>query len=101
MSLDEARRQKTAQAELSHEGTGEARAVPRSGEASSAANGDGGSGTDHLLDEVVERDNLRKWCPESVVLTSTDRTAGCGPTCPVVWEGCSGVKPAVPYPDSG
>jgi len=30
------------------------------------------------------------------VAPSLDRTAGCGPACPVVWEG--GVK-ASPYPD--
>src|SRR5690606_1885801 len=32
-------------------------------------------------------------------LTSTFRTAGCGPACPVVWEGSSGIT-AAPYPDS-
>src|SRR5690606_34179581 len=31
-------------------------------------------------------------------LTSTFRTAGCGPACPVVWEGSSGIT-AAPYPD--
>jgi hypothetical protein len=32
-------------------------------------------------------------CP----LTSTFRTAGCGPACPVVWQGCSGA-PLPPMP---
>ena len=30
--------------------------------------------------------------------SSTRRTAGCGPACPVVWEGRPGDRP--PYPDS-
>ena len=32
-------------------------------------------------------------------MTSTDRTAGCGPACPVVWQGNGGSTPAVPYAD--
>jgi hypothetical protein len=30
-------------------------------------------------------------------LTSTFRTAGCGPACPVVWEGVAGIT-GYPYP---
>ena len=33
-----------------------------------------------------------------LLLTSTRRTAGCGPACPVVWEGPDGEKPVSPYP---
>jgi len=33
----------------------------------------------------------------SSLLTSTSRTAGCGPACPVVWEGRAG--DCSPYPD--
>jgi hypothetical protein len=31
-------------------------------------------------------------------VTSTLRTAGCGPARPVVWEGPDGAKPVSPYP---
>jgi hypothetical protein len=31
--------------------------------------------------------------------SSTRRTAGCGPACPVVWEGRTGNR--LPYPDQG
>src|SRR5574342_1274482 len=44
---------------------------------------------------------LRAGCPPARRVTSTFRTAGCGPACPVVWEGNGGANPAVPYPDSG
>ena len=59
MSLDGARRQKTAQAELPFPGRGEAPRGKRSGEVTSAASGDGRSGTDHLMEEVVERGNMK------------------------------------------
>src|SRR5437764_893725 len=59
MSLDGTRRQKFAQAELPLSGRGEAPRGQRSGEASSATNGDGRSGTDHLMEEVVERGNVK------------------------------------------
>ncbi len=45
-----------------------------------------------------ERQTFRKrpfWA-----VTSTFRTAGCGPARPVVWEGSSENQPATPYPDS-
>jgi hypothetical protein len=32
----------------------------------------------------------REGSPEACWLTSTNRTAGCGPACPVVWQGISG-----------
>ena len=32
-------------------------------------------------------------------MTSTFRTAGCGPACPVVWEGIGRETPGRPYPD--
>src|SRR5882757_10318757 len=35
---------------------------------------------------------------EACHVTSTLRTAGCGPARPVVWEGPDGAKPVSPYP---
>ncbi|MGC2285518.1 MAG: hypothetical protein WA542_09725, partial [Candidatus Acidiferrum sp.] len=32
-----------------------------------------------------------------LMVSSTRRTAGCGPACPVVWEGRTGNR--LPYPD--
>ncbi len=58
MSLVGAKRQKTALAELPLSGRGETPTRRRSGEAPSATNGDGRSGTDHLMEEVVERGNV-------------------------------------------
>lgn len=52
-------RQKSRQLELPLGGKGEAPMAPRSGEASMAANGNGRSGTDYLMEEVVGRDNLK------------------------------------------
>ena len=59
MSLRGARRQKTAQAVLPLEDRGEAPNVQRSGEAKRAANGNERSGNDHLMELVVERDNVK------------------------------------------
>src|SRR5436853_551227 len=53
MSLVGARRQKSTQVELPLSGRGEAPRGRRSGEAQTAANGDGRSGTGHLMEEVV------------------------------------------------
>ena len=49
----------TRQLELPLGRRGEAPSVRRSGEAPTAANGDRRSGTDHLMEEVVERSNAR------------------------------------------
>lgn len=51
--------QKTMQMELALESRGEAPRAERSGEAGRAASGDVGSGSDHLLEQVIERTNLR------------------------------------------
>lgn len=59
MSLEDAMRQKTRQLELPLEGRGEAPMGQRSGEASTAANGDERPGTNHLMEEVVERSNAK------------------------------------------
>lgn len=59
MSLEGARRQKSRQLELPLEARGEAPRVQRSGEALTAANGNGRSGTDHLMELVVERGNVK------------------------------------------
>ena len=58
MSLDGARRQKTGQPELPLGNRGEAPKDQRSGEASTAASGNERSGSDHLMEEVVERSNV-------------------------------------------
>jgi RNA-directed DNA polymerase len=49
----------SGQLELPFEGRGEAPRVERSGEASTAARGDERSGTDHLMEQVVERGNAK------------------------------------------
>jgi RNA-directed DNA polymerase len=60
MSLDKAMRQKSTQMELPLDGRGAAPGEQRSGEAMSAANGNDGSGTDHLMELVVEHGNLKR-----------------------------------------
>lgn len=60
VSLEDARRQKSAQAELPLEHRGEAPEDRRSGEALTAASGEERSRTDRLMEEVVERDNMTK-----------------------------------------
>ena len=59
-NLAGARRQKPRQLGLPLEARGEAPQGRRSGEASTAANGNGRSGTGRLMEEVVERANARK-----------------------------------------
>ena len=59
MSLGKDRRQKTAQAELPLSSRGEALRGQRSGEAQPAASGNERSGSDHLMERVVERGNVR------------------------------------------
>ena len=60
MSLEDTMRQKTGQLELSLDHRGEAHGVQRSGEVTTAANGDGRSGTDdtRLMERVVQRRNV-------------------------------------------
>jgi Reverse transcriptase (RNA-dependent DNA polymerase) len=60
MSLDKARHQKSGQTELPLTGGGEASGQQRSGEAGSAASGNGCSGSDHLMEAVVEHGNLKR-----------------------------------------
>ena len=55
MSLEGAPRQKARQLALPLESRGETLGDQRSGEAPAAARGDERLGTDHLLEEVVER----------------------------------------------
>jgi len=57
VSLEKARHQKIAQAELDAEDRGEAPIVGASGEASTAASGNESPGTDHLMEEVIGRQN--------------------------------------------
>jgi hypothetical protein len=86
MSLIETRRQKSMQMELLPDGRGETSNEGRSGEASTATNGNGRSGTDHLMEEVVERDlNL----PNRRMRTRTSGGVG----------GAQRGEPAAPYPD--
>lgn len=58
MNLGGARRQRVKQVELPLEAGGEAPQGQRGGEAPTAAHGDGRSGTDHLMERVVERGNV-------------------------------------------
>jgi RNA-directed DNA polymerase len=60
MSLVGARHQKSVQTELPLEARGEAPGGGRSGEAPTATSGNERSGTDHLMETVVERGNLRQ-----------------------------------------
>jgi RNA-directed DNA polymerase len=61
MSLERAMRQMSRQLELPLSERGETSSTTqRSGEAPTATNGDGSSGTDHLMEEVVERGNMKK-----------------------------------------
>ena len=59
MSLEDARRQKTRQLVLPLGGGGEASTAQRSGEASTAASGDERPGTGRLMEEVVQRGNVK------------------------------------------
>ncbi len=59
VSLGGARRQMSKQLELPLESRGEALRGERSGEALTAAHGIGRSGTDHLMERVVERGNVQ------------------------------------------
>jgi RNA-directed DNA polymerase len=59
MNLEEARRQKPAQAGPPSPIPGEARMDRRGGEALTAEHGNGSSGSDCLMEQVVERDNMR------------------------------------------
>jgi RNA-directed DNA polymerase len=59
VSLEDAMRQKTRQLELPLDGRGEAPRCQRSGEASTAASGNECPGTNHLMEEVVERGNAK------------------------------------------
>ena len=59
MNLERVKRQKSAQAELPLEGTGEAESLQRSGETPTAANGNERSGNDRLMERVVERSNAK------------------------------------------
>jgi RNA-directed DNA polymerase len=58
VSLEKAKHQKTAQAELALEARGETPHGQRSGEAKTAMNGNGSSGTATLMERVAERRNL-------------------------------------------
>jgi group II intron reverse transcriptase/maturase len=60
MSLDDARRQKSAKAELAKGDRAEGSKDLRSGEAPTATIGHERSGTDHLMEEVIEASNAKK-----------------------------------------
>jgi len=60
MSLESGKRQKPEQMELPLEYRGEAPNIRRSGEPPTAANGDERSGTDRLMEEVVESGNVHR-----------------------------------------
>ncbi len=77
MRLEDTMRQKTGQLELSMDNRGEAYGVRRSGEVATASSG-------------IERSGTGARAAETDDVTSTLRTAGCGPARPVVWEGPGG-----------
>jgi len=58
VSLEDARRQKSRQLELPLSPKDEVQTVQRSGEASTATNGDERSGTERLMEEVLETRNV-------------------------------------------
>lgn len=58
VSLEDTKRQKSKQMELRLDAIGEAESEETSGEASTATNEDERSGKDHLMEAVVERDNV-------------------------------------------
>ena len=86
--LEDTMRQKTGQLELSLDNRGETYGVQRSGEVATASSGTERSGTGARAAETGD-------------VTSTLRTAGCGPARPVVWEGPGGRETPVrqPLPD--
>ena len=89
MRLEDTMRQKTGQLELLPKNRGEAHGRRQSGEVSTALKGTERSGTDDtllLMEQVVEHRNAIA----ASDVTSTLRTAGCGPARPVVWEGPGG-----------
>lgn len=47
----------------------------------------------HAPELRPQRGLLRPPRPASAGVTSTDRTAGCGPACPVVWQGSGATRP--------
>ena len=97
VSLEGAGRQMSRQLELPLKSRGEDPKDKRSGEAPAATSGGVRSGDDHLMERVVERGNARlalrpDGTTQACRLTSTVRTAGCGPARPVVWEGSRGQR---------
>ena len=51
-------------------------------------------GAEHSTAQCVLR--LTRYPADSPLVRSTRRTAGCGPACPVVWEGRSCETPPIP-----
>ena len=59
-------------------------------------------GLDEWLRHRLRMLHLKQWRRGRCgCVTSTCRTAGCGPACPVVWEGNAEAILSVPYPDQG
>ena len=86
MRLEDTMRQKTRATGSSCRRTGVKPRTKANGEVSTASKGTERSGTDDtllLMEQVVERRNAIA----AGDVTSTLRTAGCGPARPVVWEG--------------
>ena len=52
-----------------------------------------------LQPRLAQQALRRSGSPPARRVTSTLRTAGCGPACPGVWEGTAGELPGRPYPD--
>ena len=102
MTLDEVLHQKSGGPQGPTERTaarrGEAASEAVSDEAESARHAQTSRGAGDLLWQVLARENMvRPPGHTQILLTSTSRTARCGPACRVVWEG-SGLKRPAPIP---
>jgi len=82
MPLERARHQKSEVAGRANRGDGEANPEMARDEARLACHTKESSGQDSLLHKAVSRENIYH-----ASVTSTFRTAQCGPACRVVWEG--------------
>ena len=68
-------------------GRGEAASESVSDEAGPARHAQTDWGADDLLGQALARENMGSPGSPKILLTSTSRTARCGPACRVVWEG--------------
>ena len=94
MTLGRALHQKPEQSGRDEVGNGEARADAPRDEARPAYQQQEGLGREDLFWQALSRENMAH---TQTHMTSTSRTARCGPACRVVWQGRS--LTAAPYAD--